>query len=61
MCFSTPSVKAPPPIAPPPPPEPSATELQEPEERRKKRQSDLEMLRIPLNPTSTSQAPRVGL
>ncbi len=61
MCFSQP--KAPPPIAPPPPPAPSATELEEPGARRKKRGSptDLESLRMPLNPTGLPKQPRIGL
>jgi len=62
VCFSTPSVKPPPPLAPPPPPAPTATVV-EPAGGKKKRRapSDLEGLRIPLNPTGLPPAPRVGL
>lgn len=63
MCFSQPRVSIPPPILPPPPPAPSATELEEPTARQRKRgaASQLESLRVPLNPTSTPRAPRIGL
>lgn len=62
MCFSGPRVSAPPPVAPPPPPDPSATELEEPADRRRKRAgSQLESLRMPLNPTGQPKQPRIGL
>lgn len=64
MCFAQSPPRPPPPTPVPPPPAPSAVRVEEAPGVAKKRNrgtSQLESLRIPLNPTNFQGGPRLGL